>query len=547
MRHHLLLFIFFCLLCACGDTEPLSLPDAILPDGGRYRGTVENGLLQGVGRIDYPNGSWYRGNFQNGHWHGQGHWQGSTGDRYTGEFRNGLFHGHGRFTYADGSWYEGDFQEGHMYGLGTFRQGEVRYTGEFRKDRYHGHGRLEYSDESYEGNFVVGVLNGEGEYRNAAGDHYQGRFANDRFQGQGRYEGADGDVWTGVFRDGTLDGAGQHQGTDGTLYQGQFRQWRYHGQGYLELPDGSHYQGEFRDGLFDGFGELQLADGTAQQGQWRAGRRIADASGQSLPDPLEVGLLVQGRLLEEAIARLPHSTPARELYALTLAGDGQQSVFLREADYVAKLLHERFAARGTITLINHREHLADRPMATRQSLARAIQALAERSGREDLIFLYFTSHGSEDHELTLEQPRLALENLPANGLARLLEPLADRDKVIIVSACYSGGFINPLKNRHTLIMTSARTDRASFGCTETSNLTYFGQALFAEALQQTKDLKQAFELARKKIAEREQAARYSPSDPQLWAPPEVLGRWRSLQQDTAFSGSCPLPGVKPCI
>lgn len=60
------------LLTACGDGESLMPPDARLPDGGRYRGEVVNGLLQGQGRIDYPNGSWYAGEFKNGLWHGQG-------------------------------------------------------------------------------------------------------------------------------------------------------------------------------------------------------------------------------------------------------------------------------------------------------------------------------------------------------------------------------------------------------------------------------------------------------------------------------------------
>ena len=60
------------LLTACGEGESLLPPDARLPDGGRYRGEVVNGLLEGQGRIDYPNGSWYAGEFKNGLWHGQG-------------------------------------------------------------------------------------------------------------------------------------------------------------------------------------------------------------------------------------------------------------------------------------------------------------------------------------------------------------------------------------------------------------------------------------------------------------------------------------------
>ena len=52
-----------------------------------------------------------------------------------------------------------------------------------------------------------------------------------------------------------------------------------------------------------------------------------------------------------------------------------------------------------------------------------------------------------------------------------------RWRVIIVSACYSGIFIPVLKNDSTLIMTAADSRHSSFGCDDTRDLTYFGEAL----------------------------------------------------------------------
>jgi hypothetical protein len=101
---------------------------------------------------------------------------------------------------------------------------------------------------------------------------------------------------------------------------------------------------------------------------------------------------------------------------------------------------------------------------------------------------------------------------------------------VVISACYSGGFIPALKNDKTLLMTAARADRVSFGCSEEADFTYFGRALFAEALQQTGDLQQAFELARAAVAEREQADGFEPSEPQIWAPAAVLEHWNALRQ-----------------
>lgn len=544
--------LFACLLVACGDGEPLLPPDAVLPDGGRYRGEIVDGRLQGQGRIDYPNGSHYRGGFKDGQWHGQGSWQGANGDRYEGEFRQGLFEGQGRFSYATGGVYEGQFRGGSLNGEGRYTEAGLSYEGNFRDGLYHGQGKLQHdgttyqgafangqpngegsrsdADGEYSGTFVDGQLNGEGAYRGNGGDHYIGRFENDLFHGQGRYEDADGNVWTGGFEHGELSGPGEYVGIDGSRYKGAFERWQYQGEGQLQQPDGSRYLGQFHAGRFHGPGTLTLADGTEQRGTWRAGRLSHDATGKRLPDPLEIGLLRQGPLLADMLEAVPASTAAAELYSLTVAGDGRQSVFMREVDYVDALLAERFAARGQITLVNHRDQLTERPLATRETIARAVRTLAERSGAEDLIFIYLTSHGSADHQLVLAQPRIALEDLPATDLATLLQPLAERDKVVVISACYSGGFIEPLKSPNTLVITAARADRVSFGCSEESDFTYFGRALFAEALQQTRDIVQAFTLAQARVAEREQADHYQASEPQIWAPQQVVEHWRVLNE-----------------
>ncbi|MNH11560.1 Peptidase C13 family protein [compost metagenome] len=172
-------------------------------------------------------------------------------------------------------------------------------------------------------------------------------------------------------------------------------------------------------------------------------------------------------------------------------------------------------------------------MATRENLTRAARTLAERSGPEDLVFIYLTSHGSHEHELVLDVPRLQLADLPADALASALAPLKERDKVIVISACYSGGYIDALKDNKTLIMTASRADRVSFGCSEEADFTYFGDALFAQALNQTDDLRQAFDMARASIAEREAAQGFEASEPQIWAPSEVLAHWQRLRQQQA--------------
>ncbi|RAI64148.1 peptidase C13 [Pseudomonas fluorescens] len=544
------------MLTACGDGESPLPPDARLPDGGRYRGDLVNGLLQGKGRIDYPNGSWYAGEFDKGQWQGQGEWHGSNGEVYRGQFNQGLFDGQGALT-TNGNSYSGGFKAGRRDGEGTLKENGMSYRGEFKADQYAGLGRLELEDgSSYQGQFAHGKPNGEGQrgdgngnqftghfvdgqlegngtFNSADGDIYVGGFKNNQLHGKGRYENADGDVWLGQFKEGSLNGKGELIGADGSHYIGQFNDWRFSGQGRLNLSDGSFYTGQFDNDSYQGRGTLVLTDGTVLSGTWINGQRVRDAEGKLLPDTLELGLLAQGRLLDSALSNIPPSTPAVELYALTLGGDGKQSVFLRESDYVANMLTTRFGAFGQIRLVNHRDHLADRPMATRENLRRAALTLAERSGPEDLIFIYLSSHGTSEHELVLDQPRMELADLPADELAAVLAPLKNRDKIIVISSCYSGGFIPALKDERTLIMTASRADRVSFGCSEEANFTYFGDALFAQALNQTDDLEQAFKLAKATVAERELADGFEASEPQIWAPKTVLSHWQQLRKQQA--------------
>lgn len=489
MRLHLPLLALILALAACDQGPAQPSADLVLPDGARYHGALVDGRLHGEGRLVHGNGAWYQGRFAKGLFDGPGEWHGADGSHYQGGFRDGLYHGQGQLDDGQGNEYAGTFENGQLRGKGSF------------------------SD--------------------ADGDRYEGGFENTEFSGQGRFINADGDVWSGQFSQGALNGQGKYEGRDGSRYEGGFKDWRFAGEGVLTQTDGQVYRGQFADGKFAGKGSLRGTDGRLQAGTWSNGLLRRDEQGRRLPNPVEVGLLEQGRLLDRALAALPPSTPQVELYALSVGGDGKQSVFLREADYVARLLGQRFGARGVVTLVNNRNHADDRPMATRESLARAIRALARSSGPEDLVFIYLTSHGSHDHQLILDMPGIRLDNLPAADLAELLAPLKDRDKVLVISACYSGGFIEPLKDDRTLIMTAARSDRVSFGCSEEADFTYFGQALFANALNATDDLQQAFRQASAEVARRETEDGFDASEPQLWAPPAVLQRWNALRAGQA--------------
>jgi Peptidase C13 family len=203
----------------------------------------------------------------------------------------------------------------------------------------------------------------------------------------------------------------------------------------------------------------------------------------------------QRRLLEQALAALaPRETGRINLYLLAVAGDGSQEVFRREVQFVQQQFAERFGMRGqTLTLVNSRTTLGITPIATRASLREALRAIAARMDtQEDVLFVYLTSHGSPRHELALRQPHMRLRDLPAHELRNLLRDSGIRWKVVVISACYSGGFIDAIKDEHTLVITAARRDRPSFGCADENDFTYFGRAYFKEALPRAQSFEAAF-------------------------------------------------------
>jgi len=309
----------------------------------------------------------------------------------------------------------------------------------------------------------------------------------------------------GTFVNGELNGKGTQVSSQGIRYVGEFRQWRFHGQGELHFPNGDVYRGGFANGTYDGQGTLTLGkprpDGATQMsGVWRFGMLEADQREQRRLSGVNVesALYTQRALLAQAIDALAAREPKRiNLFLLAIGGDGSQEVFRREVEYVRRQFAERFGTgKRSIALVNSRTSVQALPMATVTSIRESIGALAKRMDRkQDILFVFLTSHGSREHELVLNQNGMDLPDLPAADLARLLRESGIRWKVVVVSACYSGGFLDPLKDDGTLVITASRHDRQSFGCADENDLTHFGRAYFEKALPKAKSFQEAFRAA----------------------------------------------------
>lgn len=228
-----------------------------------------------------------------------------------------------------------------------------------------------------------------------------------------------------------------------------------------------------------------------------------------------------------------------DLYALGFAGDGTEDVFRNEVDYFSTLMQRRFAARGVITLVNNRDSLGSRPwpLATYENLRDALNGIGARMDpQEDVLLLYLAMHGTPYHELAVYFPPYVEDGLIPEDLRSLLDDAGIRNRVLVVSACYAGGFIPELRSQDTLLMTAARADRASFGCGSTSNVTFFGRAWMVEGLNRGGDFRTAFDYARKRIRSWERAGGIEASHPQVSEGARIrklLQRWAAQAEPGA--------------
>jgi hypothetical protein len=226
----------------------------------------------------------------------------------------------------------------------------------------------------------------------------------------------------------------------------------------------------------------------------------------------------QDGLLESRLAALrPQRAGVADLYFVGFAPDGIDDVFGRELETVSRLMSQRFgAAERSLLLSNEPDTLGELPIASATNLRSALKRIGEIMNRdEDVLFLYITTHGSEDGELAVELPPLELTQIRPAALARMLQESGIKWKVLVISACYSGGFIEPLKDDNTLIITATDARNQSFGCGNGENLTWFGNAYFDDALRRTRSFTEAFGLARLEVAQRERAQGFTPSNPQM--------------------------------
>ncbi len=585
--------VIFTLIAVQGTFRDLRFafsPSLDFADGAKYVGDLNaQGQLEGQGRMSWANGDSYDGEFFAGLFHGKGKFVSGSSGSYTGDYVRGHMEGRGVLTYPDGNRYEGEFVANQFEGKGRliYATGDI-YEGDFAKGEMNGSGKWLYADQSiyigqvvhgviqgkgelqratgekYTGDFVAGKMHGQGVFDDGRGNRYSGEFNADNFTGSGTYinedgftyvgefkdwrlngkgiqTDAEGNHWEGEYQDGQLEGKGSYIAKNGQHYTGEFKYGKYHGEGKLIASNGDIYQGEFSYGNKHGKGLLvyktPIDDVERINGRWEYGRLVDGGDSVKIFTPEEVAdyaLYKESHELQLALDALQPSDPQKiELYSLVVAGYGTEEVFRRESKFIENLFSAQYGNRATaLYLANSQRSLGERPLATLTSIRAAIRRIAERMDKEqDIFFLYITSHGSKDKKISLNHNGLALNDIEAKWLGDLLKATGIKHKVIVLSACFSGGFIDDLKDPYSLIMTSAAADKTSFGCADDSLFTYFGKAYFQDSLKPEVDFEQAFFAAKKLVSSWEKEQKITKSNPQIHSNTLVIKQLKRWQME----------------
>jgi len=93
--------------------------------------------------------------------------------------------------------------------------------------------------------------------------------------------------------------------------------------------------------------------------------------------------------------------------------------------------------------------------------------------------------------------------------------------VVLISACYSGVFLDPvMKKPNRIILTAAAEDRTSFGCSPENQYTYWDGCLI-ESLTQADNWKLLFGAVQRCVETKEAQKRFTPSFPRAYFGEEI--------------------------
>ena len=171
-----------------------------------------------------------------------------------------------------------------------------------------------------------------------------------------------------------------------------------------------------------------------------------------------------------AFAQTPPKSPFNDWSAVVVAGDwrsgngGSTEAFDNaRRDVAATLMGLGFRPENLIQF-STRPDRYDGPKPERLTAQSMLDAVKTSTARvKGGCLIYYTSHGNPKGVVLDVHGRPYVLSPGELGLI-VDEACADRPAIVIISACFSGVFVPYLQGPQRMVVTAARPDRSSFGC-----------------------------------------------------------------------------------
>jgi hypothetical protein len=189
--------------------------------------------------------------------------------------------------------------------------------------------------------------------------------------------------------------------------------------------------------------------------------------------------LVAALAASVALAQTPPRSPFNDWSAVVVAGDwrsgdgGSTEAFDNaRRDVAATLLALGFKPENTVQFSTRPDRYASpKPeRLTAQSMLDAVKTATAKVKGGCLI--YYTSHGNPRGVVLDVHGRPYVLSPGELGLL-VDEACAGRPAIVIISACFSGVFVPYLQGPQRMVVTAARPDRSSFGCSADNVYPFF--------------------------------------------------------------------------
>jgi hypothetical protein len=132
-------------------------------------------------------------------------------------------------------------------------------------------------------------------------------------------------------------------------------------------------------------------------------------------------------------------------------------------------------------------------------------------GEGEGCVVFMTSHGNTDGWYIRDQSYLT----PSKLDQILDDACGEQPTVALISACYSGVFVDPVAQPNRVILTAARDDRTSFGCSAEATYTYWDGCLI-ESFEAVDTWSELYDAVSSCIEAKESIGGFTPSLPQAF-------------------------------